>query len=77
MSVPRVKPSASSDWISLATSAAPPASSLLRSPAMVEVRTTPTWLSSRTLMMITSGVNPSPVIARLSRPLPVYVPLMM
>ena len=44
---------------------------------MVEVRITPTLASSRALMITTSGVKPSPVIARLSMPLPVYEPVMM
>ena len=75
-SLPTVKPLASSDWTRSATSAVAPTSSLLRSPTMVEVRITPTWASMRALMITTSGVNPRPVMARLSVPLPVYEPLM-
>jgi len=39
---------------------------------MDEVRITAILLSLRTLMITTSGVKPSPVIARSSIPLPVY-----
>ena len=66
-----VKPLPSSDWTWLTPMVVAPTSALLRSPTMVEVRITPTWASVRALTITTPGVKPSPVIARLSVPLPV------
>src|SRR5213594_2812368 len=52
------------------------ASRLVASPTMVEVRITVIPEAVLPLMMTTSGLKPTPVMARLSLPFPVYVPEM-
>src|SRR5437870_357100 len=71
-----VNPSLSRVWILSATNALASDSRFVTSPLMVEVRIMVCPEEELPLMMTTSGLKPTPVMARLSLPFPVYVPEM-